>query len=303
MPENASSRIRRILLGFVGMGTLYAALRVRARPARTHPFLSNDGPLVIAHRGGRGLWPPNTLYAFERAIALGADVLEMDIHSSADGALVVRHDPTVDATTDGRGPIRNYTLAKLKSLDAGYRWTADGGGSYPYRGLGITIPTLDEVLEAFPDMRLNIDIKPQDPAVVEPFCRLLREYNRLEQVIVGSFHDDQLRRFRSLCPEVATAAGLAETRWFFLLNSLFLGRVYRARAEAFQIPEYAGGLHLVTRRFVRGAHARNVQVHVWTVNETAEMQRLLDWGVDGLITDYPDRLLALLGRQPGGKSQ
>jgi glycerophosphoryl diester phosphodiesterase len=150
-------------------------------------------------------------------------------------------------------------------------------------------------------MRLNIDIKPQDPGIVEPFCRMLREFEKQERVMVGSFHDDQLRRFRSLCPEVATAAGVAETRLFFLLNLMFLGGVFRARAEAFQIPEYVGGMHVVTRRFVRGARARNMQVHVWTVNETAEMERLLDWGVDGIITDYPDRLMALLGRGAGEK--
>jgi len=292
------------------LGAAYAALSARARPAGVHPFLAKDGPLagplvgplVIAHRGGRGLWPPNTLYAFERAVALGVDVLEMDIHSSADGVLMVRHDPTVDATTDGRGYIRDCTLAELKRLDAGYRWTADGGDSYPYRCQGITVPTLEEVLRAFPDVRLNIDIKPQDPAVVELFCRMLRAYDSLERVMVGSFHDDQLRRFRTLCPQVATAAGVAETRWFFVLNALFLGGIYRARAEAFQIPEYAGRIHLVTRRFVRGAQAHKLQVHVWTVNETAEMRRLLDWGVDGLITDYPDRLMALLSRQAGEKS-
>ena len=218
-------RTRRILLGLAGLGIAYAALWARSRPACTrptctHPFLSNDGPLVMAHRGGQGLWPPNTLYAFERAIELGVDVLEMDIHRTVDGILVVRHDPTVDATTDGCGYIRQLTLTELKSLDAGYRWTADDGRSYPYRGLGITIPTLEEVLNAFPDVRLNIDIKPQDPGVVEPFCLMLREFGKQERVMVGSFHDDQLRRFRSLCPEVATAAGVAETRLFFLLNLL-----------------------------------------------------------------------------------
>jgi glycerophosphoryl diester phosphodiesterase len=264
-------------------------------------FLSKDRVLVFAHRGGQGLWPPNTLYAYERAVALGVDVLEMDIHATSDGVLVVRHDPSVEATTDGRGLIRELTLAEIKSLDAGYRWTADGGQTYPYRGQGITIPTLEEVLTAFPDAPLNIDIKPRDASVVTPFYQLLRDYHKLDQVVVGSFHDDQLRRFRALCPQAATAAGVAETRRFFWLNLFFLSFVYHAEATAFQIPEYAGRLHVITPRFIRGAHARNMQVHVWTVNDLADMQRLIEWGVDGIMSDYPDRLMALLGRQIGTK--
>ena len=248
----------------------------------------------MAHRGGQGLWPPNTIYAFERAVALGVDVLELDIHASADGVLVVRHDPTVDATTNGAGAIRELTLAEIKALDAGYPWSADGGQTYPYRDRGITIPTLEEILQAFRDMRLNIDIKPDDPTVVAPFVELLQRYERTRSVMVGSFHDDQLRRFRALCPEAATAAGVAETRLLYGLNLARLGVFYRPTADAFQIPEHAGRLHVVTPRFVRAAHAKNVEVHVWTVNETEDMQRLLMWGVDGIITDYPDRLRQVL---------
>lgn len=275
---------------------VYTLLKHRSRPVEDHPFLAGGKPLAMAHRGGEGLWPPNTLYAFERAVALGVDVLEMDIHSTADGVLVVRHDPSVDATTNGSGFIRGMTLEQIKALDAGYTWTADGGRTYPYRGQGITIPTLEEVLVAFPGMRLNIDIKPEDPAVVVEFCRILRSFNKLDQVMVGSFYDHQLYRFRELCPEAATAAGVAETRRFVYLNLAFLGAVFQPRAQAFQIPEYGGGLRLVTERFVSAAHAHNMEVHVWTVDEPEDMQRLLAWGVDGIFTDYPDRLMKVLGR-------
>ena len=127
-----------------------------------HPFLAGGNPLVMAHRGGQGLWPPNTLFAFERAVEMGADILEMDIHASADGVLIVHHDDTVDRTTNGSGAIRDHTLTELKELDAGYHWSADGGETYPFRGKGMRIPTLEEVLEAFPKTRLNIDIKPDD---------------------------------------------------------------------------------------------------------------------------------------------
>lgn len=224
-------------------------------------------------------------------------MLEMDIHATADGVLVVRHDPTVDSTTDGTGRICDLTLAQIKALDAGARWTADGGQTYPFRGLSITIPTLEEVFQAFPEARLSIDIKPEDPTVVDTFGQILRAYHRLDQVVVGSFHDAQLRRFRRLCPEVDTAAGVSETRRFYLLSRARLSGLYRSPAKAFMVPEYAGRLHLVTPRFIRSAHTRGIQVHVWTVNEEKDMQRLIEWGVDGIITDYPSRLMKLLNNE------
>ena len=282
-------------LGFLGIG-FYAFFRNRSRPVEDHPFLELPKPLVMAHRGGMGLWPPNTLFAYERSIELGVDVLEMDIHMTTDGEIVIRHDPTVDATTDGNGAICDLTLSEIKALDAGYTWTADGGQTYPFRGKGITIPTLKEVLGDFPNIRLNIDIKTEDPAIVPKFAHILRDNNRLESVLVASFHDSQLSYFRVPCPQVATAGGVRETACLFFLNSFFLGAAYQPRAEAFQPPETYGALHLVAERFVRGAHVHNMQVHVWTVNEVEDMRRLLDWGVDGLITDYPERLIELLGR-------
>ena len=250
--------------------------------------------LVMAHRGGEGQWPSNTLYAFERALALGCQMLEMDIQRSADGVLVIRHDPVVDTTTDGRGAIASLTLAQIKALDAGYTWTGDGGQTFPYRGQGITIPTLEEVLQAFPQARLNIDIKPQEPGMVEAFYEMLRTYDRLEQIVAGSFHTRQIKRFRALSPQTPTAADPNETRLFYLFSLLGLSRFYHPSITAFQIPEYASGLHLVMPRFIRAAHAQGLQVHVWTVNETEDMRRLMDWGVDGLFTDYPERLMQLL---------
>jgi len=257
---------------------------------------SNPGVLLIAHRGGEGLWPSNTLFAFNQSLELSADVLEIDIHSTADHVLVVRHDPTVDSTTDGSGAIGDYRLADLKKLDAGYTWTNDGGKSFPYRGQGITIPTLEEVFHAFPNALVNIDIKPKEPRVVHQLCEMLQDLRKLDQVIVGSFHDGQLSLFRRLYPQVRTAAGVAETRRFFVLSGLRLDRFYNSAAFAFQIPETIGRLRIVTPHFIRRAHAHNLQVHIWTVNETVDMLRLIEWGVDGLITDYPDRLKAVLGR-------
>jgi len=256
--------------------------------------ITQPGLLVWAHRGGEAQWPSNTLYAFERALRLGVGALELDIHATRDGALVVRHDPIVDTTTDGAGRICDLTLKELKALDAGYTWTADGGRTFPFRGLGITIPTLEEVFQVFPEARLSIDIKPEDPAVVRIFSQLLRANDRLEQVVVGTFHDAQLCRFRLLCPEVDTAAGVSETRRFALLNLVGLSRLFRSPAKVFMIPEFAGRLRLVTPRFIHNAHALGLSVHIWTVNEVDDMRRLIDWEVDGIITDYPSRLLELL---------
>jgi glycerophosphoryl diester phosphodiesterase len=252
--------------------------------------------VAMAHRGGEGQWPSNTLYAFERAVSLGADAIELDIHLSADGVLIVRHDPVVETTTDGRGAIRDLTLDEIKALDAGFTWTADEGQSFPFRGQGITIPTLDEVIQAFPDTWINIDIKPQEAHAAIQLSRALNQYKASDRVVVGSFHERQLRLFRRLCPSVATAAGVVETRAFFSLSLLRLSHFYHPKVFALQIPEASNGLQLVTPRFIRDAHAQNIRVNVWTVNETEDMRRLIDWGVDGLISDYPERLLKVLGR-------
>lgn len=290
-------RLARIGMGIVlALILLLVILCITARPRPEHPFF-RDQPevLVIAHQGGEELRPSNTMVAYRHAVDLGVDVLEMDMHSTADGVLVLSHDDSVDRLTGGSGRINKMTWDELQTLDAGYRWSEDGE-SFPYRGQGITIPSLEEVFTAFPDVPMVIEIKQQEPPIVEPFCALIKEYGREEDVLVASFHPDTLRAFRETCPEVATSGTEQEIRPFYVLNRLGLASLYTPPAEAFQVPEYSGNLHVVTAGFVRGAHGRNVDVHVWTVNETADMERLLALGVDGIITDRPDRLLALLGR-------
>jgi glycerophosphoryl diester phosphodiesterase len=143
---------------------------------------------------------------------------------------------------------------------------------------------------------MNIEIKQSQPAIAAPLCQVIRDYGMAERVLVASFDTDTIKEFRYACPEVATTAGEDEVRILFGLNLAFLGAIYSPPAGAVQVPEYSGDLHVVTRRFVNTAHARNMEVHVWTVNDVDNMQRFLDLGVDGIITDYPDRLLALLGR-------
>jgi glycerophosphoryl diester phosphodiesterase len=258
-------------------------------------------PLVMAHRGGAGLWPENTMYGFERAVDLGVDMLETEIHSTADNILVLMHDSTVDRTTNGSGPIRAFTLEELKTLDAGYNWTSDGGQTFPFRGSGITVPTLEEVFTALPTARINIDIKQEKPSLVEPLCKTIRTFDMKDKVMVASFNSKVLKAFRRVCPEVTTSAGTGEVAFFFMVNMVFLGAVYRPACQAFQVPEYSSGLRVLTKRFVETAHGLNLAVHVWTINEVTDMKRLLALGVDGIVTDYPDRLISLL-RKMGVRS-
>jgi glycerophosphoryl diester phosphodiesterase len=273
------------------------------RSATDTPFAENiqRRPLVMAHRGGAALWPENTMYGFERAVDLGVDMLETEIHSTADNILVLMHDSTVDRTTNGSGPIRAFTLEELKTLDAGYNWTSDGGQTFPFRGSGITVPTLEEVFTALPTARINIDIKQEKPSLVEPLCKTIRTFDMTDKVMVASFNSKVLKAFRRVCPEVTTSAGTGEVAFFFMVNMVFLGAVYRPACQAFQVPEYSSGLRVLTKRFVETAHGLNLAVHVWTINEVTDMKRLLALGVDGIVTDYPDRLISLL-RKMGVRS-
>jgi glycerophosphoryl diester phosphodiesterase len=292
-------KIIRFLAGLVALLILaYVVLAILASPVDDSPFFEEQvRPMVIAHRGGKGLRPGNTMAAFSFAVELDVDVLEMDIHRTADGVIVVMHDDTVDRTTDGSGRLQDLTLAELKALDAGYYWTEDDGQTYPYRGQGITVPTLEELFIAFPDMRMNIEIKQESPSIVEPFCRLIREFNMADKVLIGTFHETTLDEFRETCPGIATSMVESEIRLLYVLSRAYLDALFQAPAEATQIPEFSGDLQVATERFVQAAHGHNVSVHVWTVNETEDMERLLEMGVDGIITDRPDRLLELLAKR------
>lgn len=279
---------------------------ILARPAETRAFARPDDPdvLVIAHQGGNHLWPDDTLFAFQNAVNLGADVLEMDTHMSADGVLVVIHDETVDRTTDGTGLIKEMTLAEIQALDAGYRWQspsedirAQYSEDYPYRAQGIYISTLEEIFERFPETRMNIEIKQSEPPIGETLCGMIRAYGREDDVLIASFSHEAMLDFRAQCPEIATSSTQDEMIVFYVTYRLFLGQSYSPAFQAVQVPRERFGLTIMTPRFVRAAHGRGVEVHTWTINERESMQELIDMGVDGIITDRPDRLLDLLGRQ------
>ena len=284
-------------LVFTAVAAIYLSFAVTTgKPAIGKAIFAkvNPRPLVFAHRGGGGLFPENTLEAFKYSTDMGADVLELDIHATADGKLVVMHDSTVDRTTDGSGRVSEMTLENIKKLDAGYDFSADGGQTFPFRGKGITIPTLEEIFNTLPTMTFNVEPKQQTPSITQPLCSLLRDRKMTGNVIVGSFRQEVLDEFRAECAEVATSASPSEVSQFLAMYKTGLSESYTPPMQALQVPENVGYLNVVSKDFIETAHRLNLKVHVWTVNEPGDMQRLLEMGVDGIMTDYPDKLLNLL---------
>jgi glycerophosphoryl diester phosphodiesterase len=246
-------------------------------------------PVAIAHRGSRLLWPENTMDAFSGAVALGYRHLETDLHLTRDGVLVCIHDHTLDRTTDGTGPVGDLTFAELAKLDAGYRHH-DAEGAV-HRGKGIRVPSLEEAVLAFPDVSFVVDLKTEN--LVGPLYDLIERIGLHDRLIVGSFSDRRLDEFRAVAgSRVATSTGAALSRSWVIASRM--GRGVRCEALALQLPRTSRGVRVIDRRLVDSAHGLGLQVHVWTVNKPDEMAELLDLGVDGIITDRPDVLKAVL---------
>jgi glycerophosphoryl diester phosphodiesterase len=219
------------------------------------------------------------------------------VHLTQDNHLAVIHDKTVDRTTNGSGTVESYKLADLQKLDAAYRWSADSGNPFPLRGKGIKIPILSEVFQAFPQMRINIEIKDSKPVAITSLCRTIQDHNMSQKVMIASFNTAALKKFRLICPAVATSAGASEAIWFYALQKIHMESAYTPNAQTLQVPEDYGDLQVVNKKFVEAAHARNMRVQVWTVNDIDSMKRLLKHGVDGIMTDYPQKLIALLKKK------
>ena len=272
------------------------------KPAAAMPYYNNPHPdvMVIAHQGGDGVWPGDTMYAFERAVEIGADVLEMDAHITKDNVIVLMHDETVDDTTDGTGLIEEMTLEELKKLDAAYDWSDDGGQTFPYRGQGITVPTLEELFQKFPEMRYTIEIKKSSIPIDQPLCDLIRQYEMQDKVLVASFHDEVMIAFRQVCREVATSGSRSEVTNFVLIGKVFLSGWYSPQFQALQVPwepKESKNIPIMTARFIREAHAKGIAVEPWTVDDPVLMKQYIEWGVDGIITDRPDIMMEVLGRE------
>jgi glycerophosphoryl diester phosphodiesterase len=266
--------------------------------------------IAYAHQGGAWEGPSSTLYAIRSALDAGATAIELDVHATADGKLVVCHDPTVDRTTNGAGNIAELSWERLRTLDNAYWWAPGADVSpglepdrYPYRGRApedrrFRIALLEEVLDAFPGVVLNLDIKQTAPAVVpyeQALAALLRRFSRADDVIVASFLDVATDAFSTFAPEIPTSAGTLAVAGFF---QAVQARETPApmRHVALQVPARYGELTLVDRRFVDVAHEEGLAVHVWTIEEEPEMEALCALGVDGIITDRPTALATVLDR-------
>jgi glycerophosphoryl diester phosphodiesterase len=311
-------------------GTIFiAALLLTVAPSSVSAK-SGDNPwlerrvLNMAHQGGEIEAPSNTLFAFKTAKEKGSDVLELDVHATADGELVVIHDATVDRTTNGSGRIDRMTLEQVKALDAAYWFVPDCGtchgrpeADYAYRGFAtgarpippelgafepndFKVPTLREVLEAFPRDFINIEIKataPETRPYEAELAALLREYGRSTDTIVASFHDQAVEAFKLHAPEVSTAPGTAETAAFWSSSQGSAPGAPLPHHHALQVPVEFEGLTILTPDFVKDAHANGLAVHVWTINDRPTMERLIEIGVDGIMSDRPTLLETVLTEQ------
>ena len=223
-----------------------------------------------------------------------ADVLEMDVRRTADGKVVVIHDATVDRTCDGGGAVRDLPWSEVRALDAGYRFRALAGG-HAFRGRGVRIPLLDEVLETFPATRMNVEAK--TPGVAPLLVETIRRHGARGRVLMAAeLEGARPSRHGYRGPH---GASRRQIRLFHLLHRLPFGFSYTPRADALQVPDAWRGRRVVTPRFIREAHRRNIPVHVWTIDDPEDMRRLLSWGVDGIQSDRLDRLARVLVEDAG----
>ena len=237
-----------------------------------HPFFASPRPLVFAHRGGSALAPENTMAAFDNGLALGADGLELDVHLSRDGVVVVHHDPLLDRTTTLRGPIAERTVDELRRVN---------------------VPTLAEVCARYRDPRIIIELKVNSAELAAATINVVRKADAVERVCLGSFGWRVLRAARAIEPAIATSGAREEVRWA-LYRSWVRWPVSRVAYSGYQIPELAGGTRVVSPRFVEYAHDAGLGVQVWTVDTEEQARRLLAMGVGALITDRPDVIVPLV---------
>jgi len=285
------TRKRYALVALAGLVFL-VVLRLR-KGSRHAP---GDGwPVNLAHRGASEMAPENTMEAFRLGVEAGAGGLELDVHLTRDGHLVVIHDPTVDRTTSGTGAVAEMTIDELRTFDAGYNFSPDRGDTLPYRGRNVRVPTLAEVLREFPSVAVNIDIKANHPGIEESVLGVLRSAEAGERALVVSSRYGAVRRFREISGgRISTGASRWEVGVFYLFGRLHLERLLLPEYGALQVPPRHRGIALVTQHFVEAAHARGVRVDAWTINEADEMRLLLELGVDVIMTARPNTLAEVL---------
>lgn len=248
---------------------------------------------MFGHRGAAGLAPENTLPSFALAAALDVPYLELDVHGTRDGAVVVFHDPTLERTTNGEGPIAALTYSDLQKLDAGFQFTHDGG-HFPYRGQGVRVPLLRDIVRTFPHHRLNIEIKQAEPPIVDAVLDIFREANANDRCLLAAEHDEIMSVIRAAAGDrIATSMSTGDVIEFMNRFAESRWDGYAPVGRALQIPVSFEGLDLITADSVAAAHRLGLEIHAWTINDPGEMQRLVNLGVDGIISDLPGLALSL----------
>jgi glycerophosphoryl diester phosphodiesterase len=248
-------------------------------------FFEYSKPLVFAHRGGCALGPENTLAAFDRGLAAGADGLELDVHLSSDGVPVVHHDATLDRTTSASGPVCALSAADLARVDAGCRF--NDGGAFPFRNQGVGVPALTDVLRRYPDVRMIVEMKVDRAEMGEAVAQVVRRTGAAERVCAAGYGARSAAAARAALPEMATSACYREVQ-LAVYRTWARWPARRVPYGGYQVPELVERLRIVSPRFIRYAHEAGLKVQVWTVDEEADMRRLLDWRVDALISNRPD---------------
>jgi len=263
------------------------------RPGLDTEFFDLPRPRVIAHRGASGDYPENTLPAFGAACTMGAPYFELDVHITRDGEIVVIHDDNLRRVAAHDGLIREMTMAELATVDAGRNFTRDGGRGFPFRGQGIRVPSLAEVFAAFPHQRFILEIKQTSHHLVPAMLAVIDRAKMRRRVLIASEHQEPIDEFRALAPGIPTNLPAREVG-LFMMSLGPRAQSYVARGEALQIPPEHQSWKLVSAESVATAHRIGIELQVWTVNGAAEMCEMLALGVDGILTDYPARLLDLL---------
>lgn len=259
------------------------------------PFFDRRRARVYAHRGGCALGPENTIAAFDIGLAAGADGLELDVRLSAEGVPVVIHDATLDRTTDASGPVSARSADELARVDAGCRFT-DAAGRAPFGGQGIGVPTLADVLRRYPGVPIIVEMKVDSEDCGVRVAQTVCAADAVDRVCLAGFGYRSARAARQALPGAAAGACRIEVRR--ALHCSWVGwPVRQARYQGYQVPEQSGWLRIVSPRFVRLAHRAGLAVEVWTVDTQPDMERLLDWGVDGLISNRPDLAAAVRNRR------
>ncbi len=252
------------------------------------PYLSAEYPLRFAHRGSRVLWPENTAEAFQGAFDLGYRYIETDVQITHDGVVVAFHDATLERTTNGSGPVGRWDFADLQRLDAA--WWFDPGKGYPLRGTGVRVRSLSEVFEMWPNAYFNIDLKGRN--LEWPVADVIKRHRKETTTMIGSFVDHRVARFRRITRgEIGISAGPSTV--LAMVAASRLGRTVRRPVQAYQLP-FDNKAVPIDRKLIDAIHAAGAQLHTWTVNEAADMHRLLDLGVDGIVSDRPDTLNEVL---------